>query len=235
MASIAQVFVSHGYAALAYSARGQRHLDRQPRARRPERDLRRARDGVASSRGLPAGERHARSAPGASPTAAARSGTASPPASRTRPPRSSRPGPISTARSGRRTSRSRGSSLGFAKAVEARSPLIAANEDDAIHSTDPAAIKALVAPRSVAHRSSATIKTPIYMFQGRVDYAFDVTQADQRLHAPERPEASLRRAVRPRAVDVPRPRLRLRAVAGRRLVRPLPEGRRRTASTSRSR
>jgi dienelactone hydrolase len=77
--------------------------------------------------------------------------------------------------------------LGFAKAVEARSPLIAANEDAAIHSTDPAGIKALVAPRS-ALTGIYNIKTPTYMFQGRVDYAFDVTQAVNgysRLNAPK--------------------------------------------------
>jgi dienelactone hydrolase len=66
--------------------------------------------------------------------------------------------------------------LGFAKAIEARSPLIAANENDAVHSTNPSAIKALVAPRS-ALQGLYLIKTPTYMFQGRVDYAFDVTQA----------------------------------------------------------
>ncbi len=67
--------------------------------------------------------------------------------------------------------------LGFAKAVEARSPLIAANENDAVHSTNLAKIKALVAPRS-AYTRLPSIKTPTYMFQGRVDYAFDVTQAE---------------------------------------------------------
>lgn len=67
--------------------------------------------------------------------------------------------------------------LGFAKAIDARSPLIAANEDDAIHSTNLGAIKALVAPRS-AYAKLPSIKTPVYMFQGRVDYAFDVTQAE---------------------------------------------------------
>jgi predicted acyl esterase len=66
--------------------------------------------------------------------------------------------------------------LGFAKAIDARSPLIAANENDAIHSTNLASIKALVAPRS-SYPSLPSIKTPVYMFQGRVDYAFDVTQA----------------------------------------------------------
>jgi esterase/lipase len=67
--------------------------------------------------------------------------------------------------------------LGFAKAVEARSPLIAANENDAIHSTNLAKIKALAAPRS-AYPQLRSIRTPTYMFQGRVDYAFDVTQAE---------------------------------------------------------
>jgi dienelactone hydrolase len=66
--------------------------------------------------------------------------------------------------------------LGFAKAIEARSPLIAANETDAVRSTNLGAIKALVAPRSSLPGIGA-IKTPTYMFQGRVDYAFDVTQA----------------------------------------------------------
>jgi hypothetical protein len=66
--------------------------------------------------------------------------------------------------------------LGFAKSIDGRSPLIAANENDAIHSTNLANIKALVAPRS-SYSKLSSIKTPVYMFQGRVDYAFDVTQA----------------------------------------------------------
>ena len=66
--------------------------------------------------------------------------------------------------------------LGFAKAVEARSPLIAAEENDAVHSTNLARIKALVAPRSSIGGLSG-VTTPVYMFQGRVDYAFDVAQA----------------------------------------------------------
>jgi esterase/lipase len=67
--------------------------------------------------------------------------------------------------------------LGFAKAVETRSPLIRAAEDDAIHSTNPARLKALTAPRSAATKLPSVV-TPVYMFQGRVDYAFDVTQAE---------------------------------------------------------
>jgi esterase/lipase len=66
--------------------------------------------------------------------------------------------------------------LGFAKSVEARSPLIAELETDAVHSTNLAKIKALAAARS-SYAALPKIKTPVYMFQGRVDYAFDVTQA----------------------------------------------------------
>ncbi len=67
--------------------------------------------------------------------------------------------------------------LGFAKAVDARSPLISQYESDAVHSTNLAAVKSLVDPRS-ALGAARTIKAPVYMFQGRVDYAFDVTQAE---------------------------------------------------------
>jgi esterase/lipase len=66
--------------------------------------------------------------------------------------------------------------LGFAKAIDARSPLIAASENDAIHSTNMASLKTLADSRSSFTKLSA-IKTPVYMFQGRVDYAFDVGQA----------------------------------------------------------
>jgi esterase/lipase len=65
---------------------------------------------------------------------------------------------------------------GFAKAVDARSPLIAAAENDAIHSTNMGAIDALARSRS-SYADLARVKTPVYLFQGRVDYAFDVTQA----------------------------------------------------------
>lgn len=66
---------------------------------------------------------------------------------------------------------------GFAQAVSARSPLIAANAKNAIQSLDMPAIKALVAPRSAITKLSS-ITAPVYMFQGRVDWAFDVTQAE---------------------------------------------------------
>ncbi|HEX4678927.1 MAG TPA: CocE/NonD family hydrolase [Gaiellaceae bacterium] len=66
--------------------------------------------------------------------------------------------------------------LGFAKSIEARSPLIAAIESDAIHSSGIPALKSFAATRS-SYPKLPTIKTPVYMFQGRVDYAFDVGQA----------------------------------------------------------
>lgn len=65
---------------------------------------------------------------------------------------------------------------GFARAVIARSPLIAANATNAIQSLDMPAIKSLVDPRS-SYAALPRITTPVYMFQGRVDWAFDVTQA----------------------------------------------------------
>src|SRR5581483_2736661 len=67
--------------------------------------------------------------------------------------------------------------LGFAKAVDARSPLVASIENDAIRSTNLGQVEALADARSVAPKLSS-ITTPVYMFQGRVDYAFDVTQAE---------------------------------------------------------
>jgi esterase/lipase len=65
---------------------------------------------------------------------------------------------------------------GFATTVAPRSPLITQNLSDAVNSTNMSSIKALVDARSVAMHLTS-IKTPVYMFQGRVDYAFDVSQA----------------------------------------------------------
>src|SRR4051794_8053768 len=67
--------------------------------------------------------------------------------------------------------------LGFAKAVEGRSPLVAGIANDAIRSTNLPALHALAADRSSFARLPS-VRTPVYMFQGRVDYAFDVTQAE---------------------------------------------------------
>jgi esterase/lipase len=65
---------------------------------------------------------------------------------------------------------------GFARAVAARSPLIAQLQTDAVQSSNLPAIKAIAAQRSSVTKL-AGVKTPAYMFQGRVDYAFDVSQA----------------------------------------------------------
>jgi hypothetical protein len=65
---------------------------------------------------------------------------------------------------------------GLVRDVIARSPLIAANATNAIQSRDPGAIKALAAPRS-SYAALPSIATPVYVFQGRDDWAFDVTQA----------------------------------------------------------
>jgi dienelactone hydrolase len=67
---------------------------------------------------------------------------------------------------------------GFAAMVAPRSPLITSLRDAAVQSTDPAAIRQLTAERSVLPRI-ASIRTPVYLFQGRVDFAFDLTQATQ--------------------------------------------------------
>jgi hypothetical protein len=67
--------------------------------------------------------------------------------------------------------------LGFAKAVDARSPLVTSIESDAVRSTNLGPVKTLADARSVAAKLPS-IRTPIYMFQGRVDYAFDVSQAE---------------------------------------------------------
>jgi esterase/lipase len=65
---------------------------------------------------------------------------------------------------------------GFARSIIARSPLIASNATNAIQSLDMPSIRALVAPRS-SYTQLGNVTTPVYMFQGRVDWAFDVTQA----------------------------------------------------------
>jgi esterase/lipase len=78
--------------------------------------------------------------------------------------------------------------LGFAKTVEARSPFVQSVLTAAAQSTDPAELEALAAPRSAIARLRS-IHVPVAMFQGRVDWAFDVTQAEngfERLGGPKR-------------------------------------------------
>ncbi len=65
---------------------------------------------------------------------------------------------------------------GFAEAVAARSPLIARLQTDAVRSNDLPALREIAAQRSSITKL-AGVKTPVYLFQGRVDYAFDVSQA----------------------------------------------------------
>ncbi len=65
---------------------------------------------------------------------------------------------------------------GFATAVAARSPLIRSIQADALAGTNLAAIRTLAADRSVLQRLGS-VRTPVSMFQGRQDFAFDVDQA----------------------------------------------------------
>ncbi len=185
MAAIAQVFVSHGYAALAYTARGHGTSTGSVELAGPNE----VSDEIAMGdffRGLPTVSNTNIGAWGISYGGgqtwnglAKGIGYKAAEVVETWTDLYSALWPQDIAKSG--------IVLGFAKAVEARSPLIASNEDAAIHSTDPAGIKTLVAPRS-ALTGIYNIKTPTYMFQGRVDYAFDVTQALNgytRLNAPK--------------------------------------------------
>jgi predicted acyl esterase len=71
---------------------------------------------------------------------------------------------------------------GFAATIAARSPLVAGIRDDAVQSKNLAAVRALATPRSVVPRVRS-IRTPVYLFQGRVDFAFDITQAQQAFEA----------------------------------------------------
>jgi len=65
---------------------------------------------------------------------------------------------------------------GLAASVAPRSPLIASLRDAAVQSTNPAALGRLAAERSALGRASS-IRTPTYLFQGRVDFVFDISQA----------------------------------------------------------
>jgi predicted acyl esterase len=67
---------------------------------------------------------------------------------------------------------------GLAASVASRSPLITGLRDDAVQSANLSAIRALARGRSAAARLRS-IKTPVYLFQGRIDFVFDITQASQ--------------------------------------------------------
>lgn len=66
--------------------------------------------------------------------------------------------------------------FGFATTLRARSPLVAAIERDAVASRNLAPVRALAAERSALSRLGS-VRTPVYLFQGRHDFAFDVAQA----------------------------------------------------------
>ncbi len=78
--------------------------------------------------------------------------------------------------------------VGLEQPILPRSPFIQQFATAAAQSTDPAAIEALAAQRSV-YPKLPSIHVPVAMFQGRVDWAFDVTQAEngfERLAGPRR-------------------------------------------------
>jgi fermentation-respiration switch protein FrsA (DUF1100 family) len=66
--------------------------------------------------------------------------------------------------------------FGFATAIRARSPVVAGIERNALTSRNLAQLRALAAERSSLPRLGG-MRTPVYMFQGRQDFAFDITQA----------------------------------------------------------
>jgi predicted acyl esterase len=64
----------------------------------------------------------------------------------------------------------------FATSVAARSPLVAGIAQGAIQGTNLDQVRALAAQRSSLPQLSS-VRTPVFMFQGRQDFAFDITQA----------------------------------------------------------
>lgn len=76
---------------------------------------------------------------------------------------------------------------GLAASIAARSPLVAGIRDDAVQSRNLAAVRALAEGRS-ATRRLGSIRTPVYLFQGRVDFVFDLTQATQAFAALKGPK-----------------------------------------------
>ena len=92
--------------------------------------------------------------------------------------------------------------LGFAKSVEARSPLIAGAENDAVHSTNlaarsrrsPTRVPSLTKLRASSRRPSTCSRV--------ASTTRSTSPGGERLHAPARAEAPLHRAVRSPAVDL---------------------------------
>ena len=70
---------------------------------------------------------------------------------------------------------------GLAAGITARSPLVASFRDDAVQSRNLGNVRTIAAERSILPRAGGLsgIKTPVYLFQGRIDFVFDLTQATQ--------------------------------------------------------
>ncbi|MDQ3066490.1 MAG: CocE/NonD family hydrolase [Actinomycetota bacterium] len=70
---------------------------------------------------------------------------------------------------------------GLAAGIAARSPLVTGFRDDAVQSRNLGNVESIARQRSIVPRAGglASIKTPVYMFQGRIDFVFDITQASQ--------------------------------------------------------
>ncbi|HEX4930643.1 MAG TPA: alpha/beta fold hydrolase [Gaiellaceae bacterium] len=70
---------------------------------------------------------------------------------------------------------------GLAQSVSARSPLVAGFRDDAVQSRNLGNVRTIAKERSILPRAGglAGIRTPVYQFQGRIDFVFDITQAAQ--------------------------------------------------------
>ena len=186
--AVATSFATRGYAVLAYDARGHGASGGVVTLAGP-REVADLRARPQRLRRPPRGERHEDRRLGHLVRRRPDLERARRRACRSRPPRWSRRGRRSTTRSGRRTSRARASSRGFAASVAARSPLITSLRDDAVQSTNPAAIRAAEPPSARRSRRPRSIRTPVYLFQGRTDFAFDISQATRafaRLAGPKR-------------------------------------------------
>ena len=78
--------------------------------------------------------------------------------------------------------------FGFATSLRGRSQLVGSIESDAVASRNLARVRALAAERSSLPRLGS-VRTPVYVFHGRQDFAFDIAQATrafQRLAGPKK-------------------------------------------------
>ena len=78
---------------------------------------------------------------------------------------------------------------GFAASVAARSPLITRLRDDGVAEHEPGGDPPARHAHARRARAAGSIRTPVYLFQGRTDFAFDLSQATRayaRLAGPKR-------------------------------------------------